>query len=101
MQRLDHAYHKYRSLEAREVIPEPPSFYFHRQVYATFQDDAVCVRWRADIGVGHLMWASDFPHSGSTWPHSREVVERDFAGVPADEVRKIVRENCAALYGLA
>ncbi len=100
LQRLDHAYHKYRSLESAAVIPEPPSFYFRRQVFATFQDDAVGVRHREDTGVDNLMWASDFPHSDSTWPHSREVVERDFAGVPEEDVRKIVRDNCAELYGL-
>jgi predicted TIM-barrel fold metal-dependent hydrolase len=100
IQRLDHAYHKYRSLETQAVIPEPPSFYVHRQVFATFQDDLVGVRSRADIGVGNLMWASDFPHSDSTWPQSRKVVERDFAGVPEDEVKRIVHDNCAELYGL-
>jgi len=47
-----------------------------------------------------LMWASDFPHSDSTWPHSKEVIARDFAGVPENEVRKIVASNCAALYGI-
>jgi predicted TIM-barrel fold metal-dependent hydrolase len=46
------------------------------------------------------MWASDFPHSDSTWPNSREVIARDFAGVPADECRKMVAENVAALYGI-
>jgi uncharacterized protein len=44
------------------------------------------------------MWASDFPHTDSTWPESRKVVERDFAGVPDDVTRKIVFENAVALY---
>jgi len=46
------------------------------------------------------MWASDFPHSDSTWPRSQEVIARDFAGVPAPEVQKIIADNCAALYGI-
>lgn len=100
LQRIDHAYDKYRSLETKSVIPEAPSFYFHRQIYATFQEDPVGVRSREEIGVDNAMWASDFPHSDSTWPHSRDVVERDFAGVPAVEVQKIVRDNCAKLYDL-
>ena len=37
----------------------------------------------------------------STWPHSREVIERDFKGVPEDEKRLIVRGNVARLYGLS
>ena len=46
------------------------------------------------------MWASDYPHSDSTWPHSRKVIERDFAGVPSDELARIVGDNAAELYGL-
>jgi predicted TIM-barrel fold metal-dependent hydrolase len=46
------------------------------------------------------MWASDFPHTDSTWPHSREVIKTDFAGVPEDVTRKIVYENAAKLYGI-
>jgi predicted TIM-barrel fold metal-dependent hydrolase len=46
------------------------------------------------------MWASDFPHTDSTWPNSRKVIERDFAGVPDEVTRKIVYENAAKLYRL-
>ena len=46
------------------------------------------------------MWASDFPHTDTTWPHSRKVIERDFANVPAHITRKIVYENAAKLYGI-
>jgi predicted TIM-barrel fold metal-dependent hydrolase len=99
IQRMDHSYEKYRYLEA-DAIPNPPSFYFHRQVSATFQDDRVGVVTRGFIGVGSLMWASDFPHSDSTWPHSREVIARDFEGVPEVEVRAMVSDNVAALYRL-
>jgi predicted TIM-barrel fold metal-dependent hydrolase len=99
LQRLDHSYEKYRYLE-RDVIPNPPSFYFRRQVRATFQDDRVGVLNRHEIGVDNLMWASDFPHSDSTWPNSREVIARDFEGVPDDEVRKMVADNVAALYNI-
>jgi predicted TIM-barrel fold metal-dependent hydrolase len=96
---MDHAYEKYRYLEAK-AIPNPPSFYFHRQVHATFQDDRIGVLLREVAGVGNLMWASDFPHSDSTWPNSRDVIARDFAGVAADERRKMIADNVAALYGI-
>ena len=99
LQRLDHSYEKYRYLE-RNAIPNPPSFYFQRQIAATFQDDRVGVVTRNFIGVKSLMWASDFPHSDSTWPNSRQVIARDFEGVPDDERRMMVADNAAALYGL-
>jgi len=98
IQRLDHAYEKYRFLEPRGAIPQPPGFYFRRQVRATFQDDVIGVRTRDAIGADNLMWASDFPHSDSTWPHSREVIARDFAGVAAAEVNRMVFETASRLY---
>jgi predicted TIM-barrel fold metal-dependent hydrolase len=100
LQRLDHAYEKYRYLE-KETIANPPSHYFRRQVSATFQDDRVGVVTRHFIGVKSLMWGSDFPHSDSTWPNSLEVIARDFEGVPDDERRLMTSDNVDALYGFA
>jgi predicted TIM-barrel fold metal-dependent hydrolase len=46
------------------------------------------------------MWASDFPHSDSTFPESHAFIERNFSGVP-DAVRKnIVHDNAVRLYGM-
>jgi len=99
IQRTDHAYDKFR-FTAKNIIPNLPSFYFHRQVFATLQDDRVGVVTREFAGVGNLMWASDFPHADSTWPNSREVIERDFRDVPAAERQRIIADNAAELYGI-
>jgi predicted TIM-barrel fold metal-dependent hydrolase len=45
-----------------------------------------------------MMWGSDYPHSESTFPKSREILERILAGVPEDERAKIVGDNTARLY---
>jgi predicted TIM-barrel fold metal-dependent hydrolase len=100
LQRADHAYDRYRFLERDGAVPEPPSSYFRRQVYATFQDDRVGIVTRDLVGVGNLMWASDYPHSDSTWPHSRDVIARDFAGVAEPDRRRITADNAAQLYGI-
>jgi predicted TIM-barrel fold metal-dependent hydrolase len=47
------------------------------------------------------MWSSDYPHQASTWPHSREVVARDFKEASAEDRFKITRANAAKLYGFA
>ena len=57
--------------------------------------------WVEFVGVENIMWSSDYPHTVSTWPHSREVVDRDFKDVPANERRQIVRDNAARLYGFS
>lgn len=76
-----------------------PSEYFRRQLYATFIDDTFGIAHRHDIGVDNLLWSSDFPHSATFWPHSREKIAEDFRGVSGDEKQKILCENTAALYG--
>src|SRR5579864_1629015 len=97
MYRLDHAWEKYSALTA-EPLPLKPSDYMRRQLWATFQDDPVGPGTYKFFGTSNYMWASDFPHTDSTWPNSRKVIEKDFAGVPEDVTRKIVFENAAALY---
>jgi predicted TIM-barrel fold metal-dependent hydrolase len=74
--------------------------YWRRQVYATFQDDESGVRCRDLIGVDRLMWASDYPHFDSTFPNSREAIERNFAGVSEADRRLILGENMRRLYRL-
>ncbi len=97
MYRLDHAYEKFSKL-VPDPIPLRPSEYIRRQVWATFQDDPVGPAAYKLFGADNYMWASDFPHADSTWPHSRDVIARDFDGVPEDVTRKIVFENCVKLY---
>ncbi|MCE2426082.1 MAG: hypothetical protein J4F45_13460 [Pseudomonadales bacterium] len=48
-----------------------------------------------------VMWGSDYPRGDSTWPHSRETVERNFAGMARDVVELVTSRNLTALYRLA
>ncbi len=76
-----------------------PSDFFARNVYLSFQEDAVGIRLRDRIGVDCMMWGSDYPHSESTFPRSRAVLDEILQGVPEDERAKIVCHNTARLYG--
>ena len=75
-----------------------PSDFFHRNVFLSFQEDAVGIRLRDVIGVDNLMWGSDYPHSESTFPQSRKFLAEILAGVPEDEQATIVGANTARLY---
>jgi predicted TIM-barrel fold metal-dependent hydrolase len=77
-----------------------PSEYFHRNMACTFVDDAIGLQMRHLIGIENIMWSTDFPHPATTWPHSVEIVERQFAGIPAAERELIVAGNAARLYNL-
>lgn len=74
--------------------------YWKRQVYATFQDDIPGMRCRDLMGVDKLMWGSDYPHFDSTFPKSREAIERNFEGVPDDEMELILGGNMVRVYNL-
>jgi predicted TIM-barrel fold metal-dependent hydrolase len=103
LQRMDRGFARFGP--SGTVTPWPtkltlkPSEYFRRQMYCTFIDDSFGVASRHWIGVDNVMWSSDYPHTASTWPHSRDIIERDFKEVSEVEKRKIVRENVAQLYG--
>ena len=76
-----------------------PSDFFHNNVFVGFQEDDLGMQLRHIVGVDNLLWGSDYPHGESTFPKSREIVERIMKGVPEDEKAKIAGENCARLYG--
>ena len=44
-----------------------------------------------DVGVDNLMWGSDYPHAESTFPRSRETVDRITQGIPEEEKAKILK----------
>jgi len=100
MYRADHAWEKFRFFE-KEPLPMAPSAYIKRQLYATFQDDPIGPSTWDYFGADNYMWASDFPHTDSTWPNSLNVIKRDFAKVPAEVTQKIVADNAIRLYRMA
>ena len=77
-----------------------PSDYFRRNMACTFMDDEVGLTLRHRVGIENILWSTDFPHPATTWPHSREVVERQFADVPQEERDLICCGNSARIYHL-
>jgi predicted TIM-barrel fold metal-dependent hydrolase len=101
VEHMDYTYERHR-LWMKSGIAEKPSHYFRRSFHATFQqDDETGLLARHIPGVQALMWASDYPHTDSTWPRSHQVVDTLFRDVPDDERASITFGNAARLYGLA
>jgi predicted TIM-barrel fold metal-dependent hydrolase len=102
LQQLDYTYtdrpargswYRYKDKSAR------PSDFFHSNVFCSFQEDSVGVRERQVIGIDNLMWGSDYPHTESTFPRSREVTAAILNGVTDADKEKILYTNAKALYG--
>jgi predicted TIM-barrel fold metal-dependent hydrolase len=96
---MDHVWEKHRWWTKSE-LKEPPSRYFQRQVVATFMEDPVGLRERDHIGIDNIMWASDYPHSETTWPNSKSLTDESFTPYGEADKAKILWQNCAKLYGL-
>lgn len=77
-----------------------PSELFKRQIYATFQESPTAMAQLQFYGADNLLWASDYPHPDSVWPHSRAAIGRQMGHLPPETIRKLTFGNAAKLYGL-
>ncbi len=46
-----------------------------------------------------ILWGNDYPHYEGCYPYSRENMRLAFSDVPEHEVRMMLGENAAKLYG--
>ena len=102
MYRMDHAYKRHchrRWLRGRE-LEKMPSEYFQENIYFTFQDDYIAMELKHHMNIGRMMWASDYPHGDSTWPHSRCVIDEQTVGLTQAEKNLVLHHNVADLYRL-
>jgi predicted TIM-barrel fold metal-dependent hydrolase len=77
-----------------------PSEYFRRNFWvgASFLRPTEAPL-RYQIGIDHIMWGDDYPHSEGSYPHTTAALRVAFADCPVEEVRAMVETNAAAFYG--
>src|SRR5579883_371738 len=78
----------------------PPSEYFKRQCWVSVDSEETPVRYVIeDMGSDNIVYSTDYPHVDAHFPHSSE----RFLQLPISDEhkRKILWDNCAALYGTA
>ena len=101
MEQLDDMFLRYRWYTgAHALMPTMPSRLFHRSFWATFMIDSIGLELRHHLNIDHIMWSTDYPHTGSDWPNSRVTIARLFRGLPKVEVKKMLLDNCRTLYRL-
>ncbi len=100
LERLDTMWRRH-SYRLRHALAEPPSTYWHRNFFATFEDDQAGVRCLDLVGPTKVMWASDYPHPDSTFPESRRVIDEHFSKVTPEQKRLVTFENARRIYSLA
>ena len=83
------------------TLTEKPSFYMDRQVFGSFIQDRSGILTRELPGAGNIMWSSDYPHSETTFPKSRDIIARDFEGVPLQAVQDITANNASKFFKIS
>jgi predicted TIM-barrel fold metal-dependent hydrolase len=101
LEQLDNTYYRYRWMSgAVDKIKGMPSDIFWRNIWATFLVDRVGLQLRDWLNQDHICWSTDYPHSVTSWPHSRRTIEELFGGMPTDEVKRYLHTNTKNLYHL-
>ncbi len=90
LQRVVERYPRLRVVLAEydDVAEMHPLVENYPQIYVTFQN-----RCGSDNARDRYMWASDYPHIGTTWPRSQESA--------AKYPRQLIWDNAARFYGTA
>ena len=103
LERIDYTYtQRVEELRGEYRFKEDalPSDFFHNNVFVGFQEDALGIRDRHIIGVDNLQWGADYPHTESTFPRSRQILEEILVDCTEEEKAKIAGGNAARVYGL-
>lgn len=102
LERLDRSHAQWGNMSGAP-ISRPPSTYVPGRVYACTYDEHTGLALRDRIGMGQLMFETDYPHTDSTWPDSAAVAARmvESAGLDESETKALLRGNAIECYGLA
>jgi predicted TIM-barrel fold metal-dependent hydrolase len=76
----------------------PPSQLFKDHVFGCFIDDDWGIKALDTIGVDNVMIETDYPHTDSTWPNSRENARKRLAHRSAEDIEKILRGNAKRVF---
>ena len=55
---------------------------------------------RHEMGLGQIMWGTDYPHPEGTWPNTAQRMREAFRGLPEEDVAAMLGGNALAFYDL-
>jgi predicted TIM-barrel fold metal-dependent hydrolase len=85
---------------SKELIPEPPSTYYYGRIFGCFTADRVGLRNLDTVGEDNICFETDYPHTDTTWPNSREYVEKMIVDLDAEVAYKVLRGNAIRMLDL-
>jgi hypothetical protein len=75
-----------------------PSEVLQRNFYFCFLTDPHSLKLRHEIGIEHIMFETDYPHSDSSWPNSQQHLHRQVRDLPLGEIEHLTWRNAAGLF---
>jgi predicted TIM-barrel fold metal-dependent hydrolase len=85
---------------SEQVLPRSATDYFRQNEWLGVSNPRPAdVAVRHEVGLDRFMWGSDYPHDEGSHPYTREHLRSRFADVDPSEVRMMLSENAARLYG--
>jgi len=81
-----------------ERIDVPLEQLFREHVYGCFIDDPFGIANIDAVGADNVLLETDYPHSDSTFPESREAAQRALAGLDEVTTYKIVQGNARRVF---
>jgi predicted TIM-barrel fold metal-dependent hydrolase len=101
LERIDNIFRHSRAWAGLDPsITELPSTYAAGRVFGCFFEDDFGIASRAAVGLDRITFETDYPHQDSTWPRTRDILERIAAEVGPDELYGIARGNALAMLGM-
>ena len=101
LERADTVWEEHRAWAGvKDIVPEPPSTYYYRNMYGCFFRDQHGIDSLDKVGVDNVTFETDYPHTDSTWPDTKQVATELMTGVPDDAVYKIMRGNAIRMLSL-
>jgi len=101
LERVDDVWREHRAWGGvKDLIPEPPSTYYYKNMFGCFFRDQHGIDSLDIVGVDNITFETDYPHTDSTWPDTKQIAEGFMKGLPDEAVYKIMRGNAIRMLSL-
>jgi predicted TIM-barrel fold metal-dependent hydrolase len=101
LERADDVWREHRAWGGvADIVPEPPSTYYYRNVFSCFFRDKHGLASLDICGEDNVTFETDYPHTDSTWPDTKQVATEMMRGLSAPVIEKIVRKNAIRMLDL-
>jgi len=81
-------------------LVEKPSETFRKHVHGSFLWDTIGIANKDVIGIGNIMWCSDYPHTYGPFPNSREAIDESLESLSPEDRHKVLAGNAMRVFGL-